>query len=77
MLDRAAEAKIGERDRVPSRFERRGDVFHAERLDAEERPEAEAFVPRHRPQQQDVHGSVVKRNIGPKARVIEQPCSVV
>ena len=35
------------RDAVAARLERRGDVFHAERLDAEERAEAEALVRGH------------------------------
>ena len=48
LLERAAEAQIGERDAVAARFERRRDVFHAERLDAEERAEPEAFVRRAR-----------------------------
>ena len=55
VLERAAEAQVGERDGVAARFERGRDVLHAERLDAEERAEAEAFVARHGTQQQDVH----------------------
>ena len=41
--------------RCPPRLERGGDVLHAERLDAEERAEAEAFVAGNRTQEQDVH----------------------
>ena len=44
VLDRTAEPQIGERDAMPAGFERGGDVFHAERLDAEERTEPEPFV---------------------------------
>ena len=55
MLERAAEAQIGERDGVAARFERGGDVLHAERLDAEERSETESLVAGHGTQQQDVH----------------------
>ena len=64
LLDGAAEAQIGDRDAVAARLERGGDVLHAERLDAEERTEAEAFVSWDRTQQQDVHGRTRKRNIG-------------
>jgi hypothetical protein len=53
--DRAGKAEIGERDTVTARFERRGDVFHPERLDAEERTETEALVRRHGTQQQNIH----------------------
>ena len=38
------EAQIGQRDAVPARFERGRDVLHAQRFDAEERAETEAFV---------------------------------
>jgi hypothetical protein len=50
-----AEAQIGERHMMPLRFERRRDVLHAERLDAEERTEAETLIRRHRTQQKDSH----------------------
>ena len=53
--ERAAEAEIGERDAVAARFERGRDVFHAERLDAEKRAEAEPLVARNGAEQQDVH----------------------
>ena len=36
-------------------FERGGDVFHAERLDAKERTETESFVAGNGTQQQHVH----------------------
>ena len=52
---------------MAARFERGGDVFHAQRLDAEERPEPEAFVARHGPQQQDVHGAIEAAIILPSA----------
>ena len=55
--ERTREAEIGERHAMPARFERGRDVLHAERLDAKERSEAEAFVRRHGPQQQNVHVS--------------------
>ena len=42
-------------DAVAARFERGRDVFHAERLDAEKRAEAEPLVARNGTQQQDVH----------------------
>ena len=57
-FERAAEAEVGERDAVAARFERGGDVLHAERLDAEERTEPESFVPGNGPQQQNVHGKL-------------------
>ena len=63
MLERAAEPQIGERDAMAARLERRRDVFHAERLDAEERAEPEALVAGHGTQQQDVHGQGSQRNI--------------
>ena len=56
LLERATEAEVGERDAVPGGLERGGDVFHAERLDAKERTQAEAFVAGNGPQQQHVHG---------------------
>ena len=46
VLDRTAEAKIDKGDIVAARFERGGDVFHAQGFDAEERSETEAFVSR-------------------------------
>ena len=64
VFDRSAEAQIGDRDAMPVGFECRGDVFHAERLDAKEGAQPEAFVARNRPQQQNVHartGSVTQR----------------
>ncbi len=54
-IDRSAETQIGDGDAVAPPLERRGDVLEAERLDPEERTEAEAIVPRRWPQQQDVH----------------------
>ena len=56
VLDRTAEAEIDERDVVPARLERGGDVLHAERLDAEERSETEAFVSGDGTKQQHTHG---------------------
>jgi hypothetical protein len=53
--ERPAEAEVGKRDAMPRGLERGGDVLHAERLDAEERAEAEAFVGRDGPEQEDVH----------------------
>jgi hypothetical protein len=55
MVERAAESQIGERDSMACGFERGGDVFHAERLDAKEWSEAESLVARHRTEEQDVH----------------------
>ena len=55
MFDRTAEAKIDERDVVPARFERGGDVLHAEGFDAKERSETEAFVSRNGTKQQHTH----------------------
>jgi hypothetical protein len=55
MLDRAAVSKVDDRRPVPSHFECRRDVLESERLDPEERTQAEAIVPRHRSQQQDMH----------------------
>ena len=52
---RTPEAKVDQRDAVAARLERRRDVFHAQRLDAEEGAEPEAFVRGHGPQQQNVH----------------------
>ena len=49
------EAQIGERDLVPARFERRRDVLHPERLDSEERTQAETFVRGHRTKEKDSH----------------------
>ena len=57
----AAEAEIDDRDVVTARFERGGDVLHAERLDPEERAEAEALVLRHRTQEENLH-VVVRRD---------------
>jgi hypothetical protein len=62
VLDRTAEAKIDERDVVAARFERGGDVLHAERLDAEEAAETEAFVSRDGTKQQHTHGSTGQIN---------------
>ena len=55
VLERAAEAEIGQRDAVAAGFERRGDVLHAERLDAEEGTEAEPLVAGNGTQQQNIH----------------------
>ncbi len=55
VLERPAEAQVGERDIVPVSFERGRDVLHAERFDAEEGAESVPFVPRDRAQQQDLH----------------------
>ena len=55
MLERAAEPQIDEGHPVAARLERGRDVLHAERLDAEERTEAEALVSRDWSEQQDVH----------------------
>ena len=57
------EAKIGDGDLMAARLQRRGDVLHAKRLDAEEGTEAEPIVPGNRAQEQDVHGRVQKRNM--------------
>ena len=54
-IERSAVAQIGDGRAMPAHLERRGDVLEPERLDPEERPEAEAIVARHRAQQQDVH----------------------
>ena len=59
----------------PRGFERGGDVLHAEGLDAEERPEPETLVPRHRTQQEYVHGWAVKRNIEAQAAVEADACA--
>ncbi len=56
-LDAAGEAQVGERHLMAACLERSGDVLHPERLDAEERTEAEALVTRDRPQQEDAHRS--------------------
>ena len=77
LLERSAESQIGERHVWPLRFERRSDVLHAERLDAEERAQPEALVSGHRTQQQDVHGSAAKRNIGRGRRHAARPHSTV
>ena len=53
--ERSAEAEIGQRHAMPARFERGGDVFHAERFDAEKRAETEPLVPWNGAKQQDVH----------------------
>ena len=55
VFERATEAEIGQRHAVSLHLESRGDVFHAERLDAEERTETESFVAGNRTEQQDVH----------------------
>ena len=60
VLDRTAETQIDERDLVPARLERGGDVFHAERFDAEERSETEALVSGNGTKQQDSHGRVAR-----------------
>jgi hypothetical protein len=44
---------------MPACLERRRDVFHAERFDAEERTKSEPLVFRHRPQQYDAHARSV------------------
>ena len=49
---------------MAARFERGRDVLHAERFDAEERTEAEAFVARDGTQQEDVHDRKRECNIG-------------
>ena len=54
-VERAAESEVGQRDAVSVPLERRGDVLHAERLDAEERTEAESLVAWNRTKKQDVH----------------------
>ena len=53
--DRRREPQVRERHAMTARLERRRDVFHAERLDAEERSEAEPLVRGDRAQKQDVH----------------------
>ena len=68
LVERAGESQIGDGRRVASGFERRGDVLHAEGLDAKERAEAEPVVPGYWTQQEYVHGSAVKRNIEARAR---------
>jgi hypothetical protein len=55
MFDRATEPEIGNRDGMTVGLESRGDVFHAEGLDAKERAKTESFVARHRTQQQNLH----------------------
>ena len=54
--------------RWPAGFERGRDVLHAERLDSEERPEAESFVCRNGAQQQDVHDERYGRFGRPRGR---------
>ena len=54
-VERLAEAQVGHRHPVSVRLERRGDVLQPERLDPEERPQAETLVARHRSQQENVH----------------------
>jgi hypothetical protein len=44
VLERPAEAEIGQRDAMAIGFECRGDVLHAERLDAKERTQTEPLV---------------------------------
>ena len=56
LFERATESEVGERDPVAAGLERGGDVFHAERLDAKERTEAEPFVAGNGTQQQHIHG---------------------
>ena len=56
-LDRSPEPQVGDRDLVPLRFKRRGDVFYAERLDPEKGTQPEAFAGRHRPKKQNTHGT--------------------
>ena len=72
--ERTAEAKVGQRDAVAARLERRRDVFHAERLDAEEGAEPEAFVRGHGPQQQNVHAKLAECNIRRLIRGIPGCC---
>jgi hypothetical protein len=45
IVDGSAEPEIGDGRTMPSRLEGGGNVFHAERLDAEERTKPEAIVP--------------------------------
>jgi hypothetical protein len=59
VLQRTPEPQVHECDLMPARLERRSDVFHPERLDAEERPETEPLVLGHRTQQQDAHARSV------------------
>ena len=55
VLERSTEAEVGERDAMAAGLERRGDVLHAERLDAKEGTQAEPLVTRNGTQQQNVH----------------------
>ncbi len=55
VLERSTEAEIGQRDAMAAGFERRGDVLHAERLDAKEGTEAEPLVAGNGTQQQHIH----------------------
>jgi hypothetical protein len=52
---RTTETEIGDGDAVASGLECCRDIFHAERLDAEERTEAETLVRGHGTKQQNGH----------------------
>src|SRR5207248_5311265 len=54
-VDRSAVTEVDDGRAVAALFECGGDVLDAERLDAEERTEAEPIVNRYGSKQQDVH----------------------
>ncbi len=66
VIDRLAVSQIGDRRAVTARFERRGDVLKAERLDREEGTESEAIVLRLGTQEQDVHTTPREAIIQPR-----------
>jgi len=75
MIEGAAESQIGECDGVTPGFERGRNVFHAEGLDAKERPQTKTLVPGHWTQEEDVHGCAVQRNIRAHALVADGDCT--
>jgi hypothetical protein len=72
-LDGPGEAQIAQRDTVAARFERRADVLHAERFDAEEGTEAESLVAWRRTQEQKVHARVESWIILPRLHDVLRP----
>ena len=64
-LDGAPEAQVAQLDVVALCEQRRADVLHAERFDAEEGPETEALVARHGAQQEDTHRRGRRRQSDP------------
>ena len=55
LFDRSAEPEIGDTNIVTAALERRGDVFHAQRLDSKEGAQPEAFARWNGTEQQDLH----------------------